>query len=306
MATARKQAVLKPKNISRILVPVDFSQNASNAIRQAVFIAKSFMAKIDFIHVVTPVYAGASVDIMPTADVFYTKLIKDAEKRMKEIAMDIKNSEGVDIEIVSAMGVVHDCILAHAKKIKADLIIMGTHGTSGIKEFFAGSNAYRVVSDAKCPVLTIQKRIIKKGFKTIVLPITHQLNSRQKVNLVATLARIYFSKILITGYATGKNKSDMLKAKQYAAQVEKFLKNEAIDCKTFFIKDENFTKSILDFASTQKADLVAIMTNNDFSLKQMVNGTYAQQFVNHSKIPVLCSPDTLKFEYSYTPSLSGI
>ncbi|MEO6303742.1 MAG: universal stress protein, partial [Bacteroidia bacterium] len=111
------------------------------------------------------------------------------------------------------------------------------------------------------------------------------------------------SKILIVGYTNNKN--DTVKVKQYVAQVEKFLKHEAIECKPFFINDENFTESILNFASKQKADLVAIMTDHSFSLKQMLNGTHAQQFVNHSKIPVLSSPNTLQFDYSYMPSLSG-
>jgi hypothetical protein len=84
------------------------------------------------------------------------------------------------------------------------------------------------------------------------------------------------------------------------------LKHEAIDYKSYFINNENFAKSIIGFASKQKADLIAIMTSHDFSLDQVLKGSYAQQFVNHSGIPVLSSPDTLKFEYSYTPSLSGI
>jgi nucleotide-binding universal stress UspA family protein len=53
---------------------------------------------------------------------------------------------------------------------------------------------------------------------------------------------------------------------------------------------------MIDHAKEQKADLFVIMTKHDFSLKQILNGTYAQQFVNHSKIPVLSVPDTVKFD----------
>ncbi|WP_396127461.1 universal stress protein [Aurantibacillus circumpalustris] len=174
---------------------------------------------------------------------------------------------------------------------------MGTHGTSGVTEFFVGSTAFRVVNHASCPVLTVQKRSTKKSYKTIIVPIRAELNSRNKVNLVAKIAKTFSSKIIVTGYTSGNNKTEKEKVKQYVSQVIAFLKNEGIEYESVFLSNSNFTKAILDHAKEQKADLLAIMTKHDFSLAQIINGTYAQQFVNHSKIPVLSVPDTLKFEF---------
>lgn len=306
MRKLRTSPKLKPSKIKRILVPFDFSEHSSNALRQAIFMAKCFMAEIDLIHVITPVYATPNhAALLPTNDRFYSKLLKDAHSSLKVIADEVSSKEGLTIHCKSSLNIVHKEILNYAKKRKTDLIIMGTHGVSGIVEFFAGSNAQRVVTESKCPVITVQKRSISKGFKKIVLPIRTELNSRQKVNLVATIAKTLMAKVYITGYLEGSNKSEKIKVMSYVKQVENFLKQESISYSSSIIKDNNFPKAIIAQAKKHKADLIAVMTTHDFTLNQILNGSYSQQFVNHSKTPVLSIPNTLEFEYSYANPLVG-
>jgi nucleotide-binding universal stress UspA family protein len=304
MKKKRSNVKLQPVKIKQILVPIDFSEFSSNALREAIHIARIFTAKIELIHVVTPVYVTGNETLIPRGDAFYGKLLKQAEKGLVKIAKEVEAREAIKISVKTSLNTVHAAILEHAEKTKTNLIVMGTHGTGGVKEFFAGSNAYRVVSESECPVLTVQKRTARKGFKKIVLPLRTELNSRQKVNLVATLAKAFMSEIIIAGYTDGKNESEARKIALYANQVEKFLNKEAIACSKTFINDKNFTKAIIDHAKKHKADLVAVMTNHDFSLSQILNGPYAQQFVNHSPIPVLSVPNTLQFEYRHRALLS--
>jgi len=307
MSKKESTAKLKMVSIKKILVPIDFSECSSNAIRQAVHLAQTFLSHIEIVHVITPVYITpiTSEMLIPYDNVNYKKMLKDAEKKLLKIAKEIQTHESVSVSVTTQLNVVYTGILERAKKINADLIIMGTHGTSGVKEFIAGSNAFRVVRDSGCPVLTIQKKIANNKIKNIVLPIRLEINSRQKVELVATLAKIYSAKILITGYLKDSDERDEQKVKQYCAQVEALLNKETIAFKTFLLKDKNFTKAIINHAKKQKADMVAVMTTHNFSLDQLLNGPYAEQFVNHSKIPILSVPDRISFDYSYTPSLSG-
>ena len=306
MRTLRTKPHLTATKIKRILVPFDFSEHSSNALRQAIHMAKCFMAEIDLLHVIAPVYATPHyAALLPSNDVFYNKLLRTALKNLKKIASDAGANEGVKINCKSSLNVIHREILSYAKTRKADLIIMGTHGVSGVTEFFAGSNAYRIVSESKCPVITVQKRSAIKGFKKIILPIRSELNSRQKVNLVATLAKTFMSKVYITGYIEGSNKSEKFKVSTYMKQVEDFLNAESINFESTIVKGTNFTETILTEAKKQKADLIAVMTTHDFRLTQLIAGTYSQQFVNHSKTPILSVPDNLNFEYSYSDPLLG-
>ncbi len=305
MSRNKSNAKLKMVSIKKILVPFDFSQYSSNALREAISIAKVFSAKIELIHVITPVYAAVSDNLVPGYDVFYNKLMRKAKDELMSIAKEVERKNTINVAFKTKLGPIHVEILQEAEKTDADLIVMGTHGTSGFKEFFAGSNAYRIVQNAPCPVLTIQKKLVSSRIKSIVLPIRLEINSRQKVELVATLAKIYSAKILVTGYLKENDKSDEFKIKRYCNQVEKLLNKESIAFKTTIIKDQNFTKAIVSHAKRQKADVIAIMTTHNFSLDQLVRGPYAGQFVNHSKIPILSVPDRISFDYSYTPSLSG-
>lgn len=307
MKRKRKEVKIKPMSIKKILVPFDFSEYSANALREAIVIARTFMAQIELIHVITPVYMTSTSRgaLIPYESSFYKKIMNEATKKLTSIAKEIETKEAIKINVKTSLNIIYTAILDHADKIKADLIIMGTHGTSGVQEFFIGSNAYRIVNKSSCPVITVQKKITKKGFKSIVLPIRSELNSRQKVNLVALLAKAFMSTVYITGYTDSGSKTETMKVKSYMAQVEKFLNSEAIEFKSAFITGTNFTKSIIDHALKNKADLIAIMTNHDFSIDQIFSGVYAQQFVNHSKLPVLCVPNTLDFEYSFTNPLLG-
>jgi nucleotide-binding universal stress UspA family protein len=296
---------MKKFEIKKILVPTDFSNEAANALKQAITIAKSNNATIKLIHAVAQVYITGSELTVPYGKTFYDKIQKTASQHLKATVAEHSKKSGVDISYEVKMGSVEDVINYVAKKEKFNLIIMGTHGTSGVKEFFIGSNAYKVVHNAVCPVITVQKKI-KNGFKNIVLPIRLGLHSRQKVDYVVELARIFGSTIHITGFTADKSKDSKNKIKLYVKQVEKYLKDQEVDFTSNCVFETNFTKSILDYAKTKNADLVAIMNHNDFSLSQIVSGTFAKQFVNHSDIPVLSIPLKENDEMSFTPYLSGV
>ena len=282
---------MKPFNIKKILVPTDFSATAGNALRQAIHIAEANKASIKLIHVITPVYVTPSNALIAGGgDAFYRKLKNNASDELKSMAKEIKKSNNIVVDYIAKLGTVDDIICSMAKKEKFDMIVMGTHGTSGVKEFFAGSNAYKVVNHSDCPVLSVQKKSSKQGIKNIVLPIRLELTSRQKVDYVIQIARMFDSTIFITGYTDDTNKSKQFKVKQYVAQVEKYLDKQNIKHKSTSIFADNFTKEILAYAKKNKADLIAVMKKHDFSLDQVVKGTYSEQFVNHSTIPVLSIP----------------
>jgi nucleotide-binding universal stress UspA family protein len=159
---------------------------------------------------------------------------------------------------------------------------------------------------SSCPVITIQKKLSGKGFRTIILPIRAEANSRQKVDYVVELAKLYAASVHITGYAKQTNKNDQTIVKQYVKQVEKYLTALNISYNTTLIFGENFIKEILFHAEKNEADLIAVMNENDFNLDQLISGPYAKQFVNHSTIPILSipvysDPDLM----TYSPYLSG-
>jgi len=141
--------------ITTILVPTDFSEYSRQALSYAEMVAKTFDAKIVLIHVIdtvsymvaesvqwTEVYARLEATIQPMLD----GLIREAEKR------------GVAAKSKLTQGVPYDQIVKTAENVNADLIVMATHGRTGMRHVLLGSVAERVVRLAPCPVLTVRSR----------------------------------------------------------------------------------------------------------------------------------------------------
>lgn len=134
----------------KILVPIDFSKTSQKALNQAVALAKQSKATLVLIHVVT-FSVAASVEQFSVID-WYQSLIKDAKKNLEKL----KKSLSLSVETVVETGVPFDVICKIAKKKKADLIVITTHGYSGLKHAILGSTAERVIRHANCPVLVIR------------------------------------------------------------------------------------------------------------------------------------------------------
>jgi nucleotide-binding universal stress UspA family protein len=298
---------MEPFKIKKILMPTDFSETAGNALKQAISVAKIAKAELKLLHVIYPEMNYDTSVPIPRSNAYYDSIKKSIETKLKEIALQIKKESAIEVSYVVKLGIEHRQICETAEEENIDVIIMGTHGVSGVMEFFAGSNASKVVAHASCPVITIQKTPKSKGFKNILLPIRSEINSRQKVDYAAELAKLFSATIFITGFANKGNKSDLAKVKQYVKQVEKYLKTLDIKSESTIIVGDNFTKDILSQAKINKVDLIAIMNEHDFSLDQLLKGPFAKQFVNHSTIPVMSvpvysNPDLI----SYSPFLSGV
>jgi nucleotide-binding universal stress UspA family protein len=141
--------------ITRILVPIDFSRDADAAFAYALDLAKAMGASVSLVHIVEdPVAAGVWSSEIYTAEIagLQINLVKDAEQRLREYAA------AKDPAITTEVRTGHAAreVLDYAKAQGIDLIVMGTHGRTGLAHVVMGSVAERVVRLAPCPVLTLR------------------------------------------------------------------------------------------------------------------------------------------------------
>ncbi len=149
--------------LKRILVPTDFSKNADYALQYALTFARAVGAKLYLLHVVHfPAYTAPQTLRLPgdTVSQVLNGFVKEAKQRLKELVEKTKGPE-VILPPVVHVGLEYTEIAAFAAKEKIDLIIMGTHGRTGLAHAFLGSVAERVVRYAPCPVLTVRPPTIK-------------------------------------------------------------------------------------------------------------------------------------------------
>jgi nucleotide-binding universal stress UspA family protein len=278
---------MKAFNIQKILIPVDFSDTAMIAIEHAGFTAQLFKAELVLLHVVEKHWEKFSI-VAPEMRVNApSDFINAIEKRLEETAAAIRSKYGVKSTCITADGNIFSEVVSVAKEHNVDMVVMGTHGTSGFVEFFVGSNTYKVVSEAECPVLSVRSHSTKVGFKEIVLPIDDSAHSRQKVNHAIVMAKQFASRIHILGLADSDDQGELKKFEFKLDQIEEYLKKCDVSYTRKTIVGGNEAKNTYEYAKSVNADLIVIMTDQDETITGRLMGTYAQQVVNHSKIPVM-------------------
>jgi glycine betaine transporter len=145
--------------ISRILVPVDFSAYSERAVEYAISLAGRLGASLDVLHVVedplaTGVWGGETA--IPNLTELREELVEDAERRLVPYC-DAAERAHVPVVATARLGLAAITIVEEAKSLGVDLIVMGTHGRTGVAHLLMGSVAERVLRHAPCPVLTVRE-----------------------------------------------------------------------------------------------------------------------------------------------------
>lgn len=289
--------------IKKILVPVDFSGTGEKVMRQAAAMSRLTRAEIVLLNVLEGPLAGTGSGYFGGSAASGAKYEKEMTGWIKDELDDLRRQLiGAGVTKISYLiekGTPYKKILAAAKKVSADVIIMGTHGVSGVREFVIGSNTFRVVSEATCPVLSVQKRTTKEGFREILLPFCDKPHSRESVDYAIKMAELYHAKLHILGICYDTTPAARKKIEIEAKQIEKAANHAHVKNKVEIIKGNYFAKLIFDHAIKCKADLIVITSDLDrLSISDVIIGPVAQQIVNHSYIPVLSIHPTYnpKFE----------
>ena len=273
-------------HFKKILVPVDFSKTSHQSFNHVKWLAEKFFSEVTLIHI---------REIMPSVSVFPSlyQPQEDFNSEYKKLAiakLDEMRKELMDggIKVVNTQyseGSVASNINDFAVEEKMDVVIMGTHGSGGLTEFFIGSNAFKVVNMVDKPVLTINDKRKFTPYKNIVVPLDDSKYSRAKFPYVAELAAILGTEIqiLYPVFSDSKIKQDI---SNYLQQVSVFLESKGIK-HISKPADGNFAHEIIKFAEYTKADLIIMMSETEMTIGKMLLGSSAQELVNHSKVPVI-------------------
>lgn len=140
----------------RILHPTDFSRASAPALRPAVALAKACRAPLVLLHVMTPPSPFIGKGAPPSSYADLLILARRSARRRLAAALARVRRVGVRAQAIFAEGLPADEILRAARRARADLIVMGTHGRTGVSRVFLGSVAERVVRESRCPVLTVR------------------------------------------------------------------------------------------------------------------------------------------------------
>jgi nucleotide-binding universal stress UspA family protein len=272
-----------------IIVPWDFSQVAENAFQHAVNFSKALNREILLLHIVHEERDKDSKDI---------ELKASAEKLGKEYG----NKPSYKV----MTGSIFHAIGETAKELKAEMIVMGTHGMKGAQKLF-GSKALKVVVSSRIPFLVVQDKPFKKTIDTILLPIDFKRENKEKANWIYYLARNFGSKFIILK-SKAKDKGFRRKILSNIKYVETFLKGHDVAYEIITASGgQSFKKEIISFAKSHEADLILIMATRDIKWVDYLLGAPEQYILaNPENLPIMCmNPRPAKIGSGFRASGGG-
>lgn len=278
--------------MKKILVPTDFSENARQALDVAVKVAKKTDAEIVLLHVNEQVGAA-----LPVSEYYYTydraieeKYLNMVHENLERMLEEVANSLGFEDIRTSVIGgpfaaIVNDVVQTEG----IDLIVMGTKGASGLKEFFVGSNTEKIVRSAKCPVLTIHEGEVRE-FKNVVVPTTLETDQKRLFEGLRDWEAIFGGKfylLYINNPGAYRGDHDIEAREKQLLEATGLKDVEIYKTETFTLNEEQV---IFDFAKERNADLIVMGTHQRRGLAHILLGSLTEDTINHAAIPVLAIP----------------
>lgn len=261
--------------MNRVVVGFDFSSGSAYAVDLAIDIANRWQSDIRLVYV-----KEKSEDEGP--------IRSEIERRNAGVAHLLK---GIKLEYVLREGNPADELCAQAREDNAALLIVGTHGMSGMKKRLLGRNSYKTIEQSPVPVLIVREDFnFNKALETIVVPIDSSDDTRQKVAQAAIFAKTFGSTIHLLGLYTSSTPDIRRIVDNYVNMVERYLDKNEVKYTTSKLpveKNKNVTLTTLEYAEKHNADMIAIMTEQESAFSSLLLGTYAQQMINLSTVPVL-------------------
>ena len=272
----------KEKMITNILVPTDFSATANNALSFALNFAQKCKAEVYVLH----------VSFIPVTDAYFpaesyasilTEIKETAKAQFEQLRNTFKDS-GFKYHEVNAAGFIYDEIKKFSGSQNIDLVVMGTTGSSGLKELLIGSNTASVVSGSDIPVLVIPPSATYHELKKIVYATDYKEPEFPAVTRLIYIAELFDAEVLVINvkaeYDRYFNESEnyfVKNRKLVAFQKWKMGKSE----------NTNIMEGINNIINNENADLLVMAKHNRSLFERIFHRSLSKRMAYHTKIPLL-------------------
>lgn len=264
-----------------VLVPNDFTEAAEYAIEHAAKVVNIFKGEVHMLHVINK-----------------EKEREKAQQKLDEMASAASTKFGVPFKTIIRKGNIFEDIGDVAKEIGARLIIMGTHGVKGIQKL-VGSYALKVILHSEVPFIISQKKgPNEKGYNDVVVPISYEEESKQKLTLITKISQHFEAKLhVFCPYET--DSFLVARLKRQLNFTKKFLDEKKVPYDVKIAKEKgNFLPQVTAYAKDVNADLIAVVNTADKGvLPDFIGGSSGEQdlITNSAQIPVIITNPSQKF-----------
>jgi nucleotide-binding universal stress UspA family protein len=274
-------------NMKTILVPTDFSKCANNAMMYALELAQRANARVVAVYVV---YPNEGVDNNVYDAFWIDDYIKQRTKSMATWVKRFRNSahlKDVPIETECRVGFPAASIVHAATDLKADMIVMGTTGASGLAGVLLGSVAGNVISGSKTPVLVVPKKAVFRNHARFVLATDFRMHlNHNTLNILKLTLNIQHTGLDIVHVFP---KQDALPNKKDEENLSKKLDN--IPHAFHYVHSSNIAQAISDFVESTDANGVVAIAHEHSVLHKLFAESISRKLAHHTSVPLLVLQD---------------
>jgi nucleotide-binding universal stress UspA family protein len=270
--------------MKRILVPTDFSKHAEDALKAAAQIAKKNDSEIIILHMLELPH-DMNDAITGSASIPETMLFMRKANEMLDEVSARPFLDGIAVtEIVKMDKPIHG-ITQVSKDYEIDLIVMGSHGNSGVEELLIGSTTEKVVRKSDIPVLVIKKDISNFDPVNIVFASDFTDESKKPFEKLLKFIKVFDSKLhLVTICTPNSFKPTHVIEKAMNEFIAEF---DLTNYSTHIYNDTNIEKGIINFSNSVNADIIGMCTHGRTGFAHFFNGSISEGLVNHTVRPVI-------------------
>jgi nucleotide-binding universal stress UspA family protein len=312
-----------------IMVPTDGSGFDREAIRVALRIADQSGAKIRLVRVLA---SGSYFAMAATVDgtAIAAELVNGERDRalseLYALAAECRATSKAEVIVDLHAGPIGDVLQGYARRNDVDLIVISTHGRSGISRLSLGSVTDSLIRHTTIPVLVVKPPTsylnpqVNEAFRRIVVPLDGSTLAEQILPRVLELAKLEDAEITLLNVLLPHSYSqkemvdpslpwwdkDISQAQSYLFRIAGKLRRGRVVVTTDIVIGENVAMAIGDFASREKADLIAIATHGRGGLARMIRGSVADAIMHSARMSMLVFKPDQVAEKETSPSTDGV
>ncbi len=266
--------------IRKIVVPVDLSETSLNALDTAVSIARMNGAAVYLLNVIE-----TNFDLL-NDDLLFSPSRSNSSDVLSALAGAIQHTNDLLPEVVQTEGNVSDTIVKFVLANQCDLVVMGSHGASGYRDGFVGSNTYSVMKNSACPVLSIPPKRKFLSFKRVLFPIRPVTGALMRYDVVSPLLSANASMdVLGLSYRKMERETNVLD--RIINEINDQIAEDRVRVNMNWNNSAVITDDILQFSQQNNSDIIVVTSVLDVTTKPGFIGPHSQKIIHCSKIPVL-------------------
>lgn len=268
----------------KIIVPTDFSANADHALKYASLLSKTINAKLILLHVYTPPITKGSITYPLIGEDIHV-MVREATEKLQIISGALSEEYGIGCQLRVRVGIPVEEIVLEVEATRAELIVMGTRGASGLGKVLFGSNTASVMEKAISPVLIVPTDSPLTLPKKIVFATNYEDNDLRTVSDLIKLTRQLKAEYILLHVSKDDLKSEQDLIEHFSKAVSKEVNIE----QPFYyvMRHDDVQKGIDQFADSVGVDLVALSMRQRSVFKRLFGSSLSKEMAYKARLPLL-------------------